>query len=755
MNKTFGVLFIFISLTTNAQNVLTPKSRIKQGRRHGATYQSVKSISPLTAILLLKLKVNGEAKKLPELNQPTFSTIDSGLVAAYGIITKNQVNYVNAFIAVTNDFNIIDFASFGFLPGTINKAIITGMVPVENIEAIANHPHVVYFSAEEKARPAMDSARNSTGVSLVHQGYQLSQSYFGDGVVVGIVDIGLNYNHPNFYDNTGQNNFRIKRVWEQLTAGGPSPAGYSYGRELMTEASILNAQRDVTIYSHGTQVAGIAAGAGGGIGNTYTGVAPKADIVMVSTDGTPSKLLDGVAYIMNYAATVNKPCVVNLSWGSHIGPHDGTSAFDQGCDLLTGPGKIIVGAAGNQGADSIYLTRSYSGVDTSLFSFVRFPFSSQGTNGQTNIDIWGVPNQDFKVAVNIYNISTNQYEDNTIYYSASTNATVLDTLYDKDAVPQRCFLSLSTGINPLNNKPHVLVNINNAQQGNNDQYIQIEVTGKNTQTKAWAADGSAIFSSRGYGGNVLGGSTSSTMGELGGTGQSIISVGAYASEVSYTSLNGSTITLAPASTIGSIASFSSRGPTADGRTKPDITAPGRVIMSSVNRYDANYPVGSNGIVAVVTNNGNNWHYGASQGTSMSTPIVTGTVALWLQADRTLTPAQIKTYLKDSAITDAFTGTIPSGGSNIWGYGKVDAYRGLKVVRNSVVYTFTGNGNWNEPSNWANNIMPPATLAAGTIMIDHTAGGKCILNVAQIVSPNTSLIIKANKNLVVPGLIEIK
>lgn len=750
MNKIFIPLFLLISLGTNAQKLLTPKNKYKSTRTHGAVFSSLKSVSPATAMLLVKWKANAALTNRAGNNGSGFSSTDSSLANTYGIITKNSVAYVNVFIAVTSNFKVADLLPFGFLPGTIKQSIVTGLVPVENIESLVTHPNVRYLSAEEKASPALDSAKSSSGVNLVHQGYQLPQSYFGDGVIVGIVDIGLNYDHPNFYDSTGTSNFRIKRVWEQLTPTGTAPAGFSYGRELATQTDIINAQRDVDVYSHGTQVLGIAAGAGGGLGSTYTGVAPKSDIVMVSSDGTPSKLLDGISYIMSYATSVGKPCVINLSWGSHLGPHDGTSVFDVLCDSLAGPGKIIVGAAGNQGADSIYLAKSYTATDTSLFSFIRFPGSSKGSNGQTKIDLWGVENTDFKIAVNLYNTTTNQYEDNTAYFSASTNATVLDTLFDSDATPQRCFLSVSSGIDALNKKPHILLAVNNTQQGNSNQYIQVEVIAKNTQTRAWAAEGNAIFSSLGYGGSVAGGSTSSTMGELGGTGKSIISVGAYTTKTSYRALNGNLININPV--IGAIASFSSKGPAADGRVKPDITAPGNLLISSVNRYHSTFTAGSNLVAAAAASN---WFYGYSTGTSMATPVVTGTVALWLQADPALTPAQIKTYLKDSATTDAFTGTIPQGGSNTWGWGKANAWRGLKKVRTSVVYTFTGNGNWNEAANWTNRILPPASLLAGTIVIDHQFGGKCVLNVPQVISPGSSLIIKKDKNLVVAGSFQIQ
>ena len=61
---------------------------------------------------------------------------------------------------------------------------------------------------------------------------------------------------------------------------------------------------------------------------------------------------------------------------------------------------------------------------------------------------------------------------------------------------------------------------------------------------------------------------------------------------------------------------------------------------------------------------------------MASPMVTGVLALWLEAYPNLTPTQAKTLLKDNAWTDSFTGTIPANGSNTWGWGKVDAQYGL-------------------------------------------------------------------------------
>lgn len=249
----------------------------------------------------------------------------------------------------------------------------------------------------------------------MHQGLQLPQAYFGNGVVVGIIDGGFDYTHPNFYDGTGSNNYRVKRVWEQNATSGTPPSGFSYGRELTTQTSILNAQRDKPNASHGTHVAGIAAG--GGANATYMGVASKSDLVFVSTNMTNIGIMDGIAYIYNYANSINKPCVINISIGGHIGPHDGFSPFDQYCDEIVGAGRLLVGAAGNQGADQLHISKTYTSSDNTMYSFVQFPWSSNGTNGETVIDIWGDPNQNYEVAVNIYNTKTNSFENLDALYS--------------------------------------------------------------------------------------------------------------------------------------------------------------------------------------------------------------------------------------------------------------------------------------------------------------------------------------------------
>lgn len=630
----------------------------------------VKGVSPSTAIFMLKLSDANFSRQISE---------SDSLRDYYGIKQLNGSSYVNAFVIASSEANL---RQYGFIAGNSKGEIKTGLIPIEELSAISSDEHVSYIQMNEKAESKLDVALAATWVDEVHQGAgSLTQAYFGDGVVVGVIDQGFDYTHPSFYDST-YTTYRVKRVWEQNATSGTPPSGYSYGRELTNQTSILNAQRDMTTTSHGTHVAGTAAGSGAGTSGVYKGVAFKSDIVLVSGDFTDVGTADAIDYIINYANSVNKPCVINMSLGKHVGPHDGTSAFDQFCDAAVGNGKLLVGAAGNEGSDPLYIGKSYTSIDTIMYSFVDFPSSSLGTNGSTVIDIWGNPNQNFYVSVNVFNTNTNSFEDWTPYIAANSSNTYNYTLQDGDTFfPDDCIVDIGTEINALNSKPHMLIQIDHTDQDDNYRWAMIEIIAYNTQTKMWA--NSAHFTDNGYSSPFVDGSTSSTVGEIGGTGNSIVTVGAYTTKNTYTNFSNSTVNIPFQAPLGEIAPFSSHGPTADNRTKPDITAPGNVIVAPVNRFDNTYASSSQETVYGVTNGTNTWYYGAMQGTSMATPMVTGILALWLEAYPDLNPTQALTLIKDNAFTDGFTGTIPNNGDNTWGWGKIDAEYGLLDLESKI------------------------------------------------------------------------
>ncbi|MCB0700780.1 MAG: S8 family peptidase [Chitinophagaceae bacterium] len=626
---------------------------------------STYGISPQTALLLLDLnnKIN-----------------DNELVEKYSLIRKNSMLYASSFILGTPNLNKEHLYDMDVLPNGNAGNVYTALVPIEKIRQVAEHPEVKYVQIGEKVHLLMDSARKATNVNKVHQAaVPLTTSYTGKNVVVGVIDGGFDFTHPNFYDNTGINNYRIKRVWIQSNNSGTPPFGYNYGTEHTTMTAMLNAQTDLPEGSHGTHVTGIAAGSGGFPNSPHKGVAPESDIVLVSLGGINTELANAITYIQDYATSVGKPSVINMSLGIHTGPHDGTSLFDRFCDSSVGPGKLLVGAAGNEGSDNMHISHNFSNTDTILNTFVAEP-TTYGYATEAEVDAWADRGSNFIVRLSLYNNITNSIEDATQFVSTASNTAIIDTLWGLNNVP--VLVEIATEVSNLNSKPHAYVKFDNTYQPSLlNMRVLITIIAANTSIKMWTTYNPSTWfvSSPSIPFSYMG-ESSHTVGEIGGTGNSIITVGSYNTNNSWTDLDGNNISIPIV--LGDISRFSSKGPTADGRTKPDITAPGMYVLSSANSFDTTSKDRSVMADSINVNNKTYYFYMES-GTSMASPMVTGIIALWLEKYPELTPQQALALIKKTAIKDAFTGNIPAQGSNIWGHGKIDAFAGLNELINSI------------------------------------------------------------------------
>ena len=300
--------------------------------------------------------------------------------------------------------------------------------------------------------------------------------------------------------------------------------------------------------------------------------------------------------------------------------------------------------------------------------------------------------------MNIYNINSNSIEAFEAYtpyintLSGTSSTTTLNyNLYDEDIFfPDLCTVQVSyEQFNSQNNKPHVQFYINNSAQDDNYRIILLDFIASDGIVNSWC--NTCAFNSLNYSSPIQNGDTNMTVGEIGGTGNSIVSVGAYNSKSCTTMfLNSNNIkcTFDVNADLFKIADFSSKGPTADGRIKPDITAPGNRIVSSISRFDSSYDFSGGtfnqyanyaDVVSGLTSGTNTWRFAAMQGTSMSSPMVAGIIALWLQAKPNLTVAEIKTILQNTSITDSDTGTGSAIPNNTWGRGKIDALAGVQYI----------------------------------------------------------------------------
>jgi subtilisin family serine protease len=256
-----------------------------------------------------------------------------------------------------------------------------------------------------------------------------------------------------------------------------------------------------------------------------------------------------------------------------------------------------------------------------------------------------------------------------------------------------------------------------------------------------------------------------TCGDLVSTEQAL-AVAAFNSKPSFTNISGQNLTY-QGYTKGAIALFSSKGPTADGRVKPDIAGPGLVLASSVSGVDSTYIVGGADYSSVVANavspiNGQTYSYAVAGGTSMSSPAVSGIVALLLQVDSTLNPVEVKDLLFNTAILDSKTGAIPDTGSTVWGHGKVNAYGamasllGVLSVKNGTsnlpcnIYPNPSNGKYMLEIYSSENDFANITITdiAGR-MIKHTVEqineGLTVLNINISESGKGIYFVKVNSN----------
>ena len=233
----------------------------------------------------------------------------------------------------------------------------------ERIGELAGFPEVEFIEKPKSLYFQVDVGRQVSCIDSVRpEPYALT----GQGVLIGIVDSGIDYANPDFRNEDGTT--RIVSLWDQSVSGKP-PAGYAGGREFTREeinealreadsggSSEAVLSRDAS--GHGTAVAGIAAGNGrGSAGRMYQGAAPEAELIVVKMkpsrqDGFPrtTELMTGVDYVIRKALELRKPVAVNISFGNTYGSHDGTSLLERFLNDISGIWKnVICIGSGNEG----------------------------------------------------------------------------------------------------------------------------------------------------------------------------------------------------------------------------------------------------------------------------------------------------------------------------------------------------------------------------------------------------------------------
>ncbi len=532
----------------------------------------------------------------------------------------------------------------GFRLRTRAGDIFSGDIDVDRIGNLEAVDGLVRAEVARVLGYELDLALPDARVTGVHTG---PPGRRGAGVIVAMIDSGIDYQHPAFRDTLGQS--RILAIWDQALAAQGSeqpPTGFTYGVEYRTQeinlalasasplASVRH-QDDPAAGFHGSHVSGIAAGNGRPTAPqpTFVGVAPEADIVVVANNrgraggerglGDSADTLDAVQYILTLAAAQSRPVVINQSQGDNVGAHDGTSLLERGiANLITGGGRVLVKSAGNEGARD----RHAQGT-AALNQSQSVRFTVPGGTREVVIDVWYAGADRINCAIVPPGGTTTAAvvppNTTTINLSNGNTAFVDADLDDPDNHDNRTFVRLSRGTQ-------------GAVAAGTWTLVLTATTVVDGRWHAWIQRNS---SSRFLAPFVNRSSTIS----IPGTSRAVITVGSYLTR------NGTPV--------GGLSDFSSRGPTRDGRQAPTLAAPGEELMSTLPPS----PPGSFGLLA---------------GTSMAAPMVAGTVALILQEHPNATAAAVRTCLEQTSRKDAFTGAAPG---NDWGAGKLDAQAACSVV----------------------------------------------------------------------------
>lgn len=238
-----------------------------------------------------------------------------------------------------------------------------------------------------------NNAMTFSNIPDIRIGKDIDKPYDGKGIVLGIFDTGIDPNHINFRDENGENRVKMVLEYAEPTA---NPEIYK------TPAQISTFTSDTRSESHGTHVLGIMGGSFYDASDTNApdlrGVAPGAELIVGCGEGYNVQILDALERIGKYASEQGKPCVMNLSFGDNLGPHDGTDEFTEAInDIAEKYDAVICLSAGNERDTPCSIIKLLSDEDPYIKTLALKGYTEVEGYFQTfgSIEIWGEDNTPF------------------------------------------------------------------------------------------------------------------------------------------------------------------------------------------------------------------------------------------------------------------------------------------------------------------------------------------------------------------------
>lgn len=619
-------------------------------------------------------------------------------------------------------------------------------LPVRNLEKISTARGIRRIEAKRTRNMCFnDISRTILRAESANSGASpLPHPFTGKGTMLGIMDIGFDLTHPNFLSSDGKT-LRIRSMWDQLDLTSPSsvtltmtlmpekgngkqfssspfsPEKYSIPIGGIHEGSdnllAYAHSADGLEQTHGTHTLGSAAG--NGFGTPYIGTAPEAEICCVANvcednaNLIPDSLkyiytqtLDilGFKYLFDCADAMGKPCVITFSEGGIQDFKGDDVLYYEALEQLTGPGHIIVSAAGNRGQGVNYLHKKSTdkSVGTGLLKWAaaeaRMPFIidsaapvnlkliAYGKNEREGINDTitmrldypkGNENSNPNINPNISeNPNLSELTDTLETHFGTDTYKIIRTAY------RNCYDS-SRFVYDLTIVGETMIGYAF------DVDLVLEDIGNNADVQLFSTTGELISNSHG---NRCDATNEKNIVSP-ASAPCVICVGATAYRTETTNYLGEYMPNNLGEN-GEKATYSSVGPTFDGRIKPDVMAPGTNIISSYSSYYLQENPEASDItwdVEHFTYNDRTYPWNCNTGTSMACPLAAGIIAMWLEACPTLTPQGVldviaKTSRRPDAASSSRTQSFSSGKespltypNNLYGYGEIDAYAGLMYI----------------------------------------------------------------------------
>lgn len=591
--------------------------------------------------------------------------------------------YYQAFIELSDRDGIDGLRSRGVLVDAVFDGFVTARIPATGVEDVMSTDGVCLVSLAQPLHWRNDSALLLSNVEPAHHVGGCYGAFDGTDVIVGIIDSGIDFNHINLCDDKGVSRVRAIYLPADTSGRHPTVDGFDLpGSCYETAPEIASLTTDFTGSSHGTHTLGTAAGSYRA--NGWNGVASGADLVacgIPSEELTDVNIANAVKYIFDYANRVGKPCVINMSLGSNSGPNDGTSFLCRVFSSLSGPGRICVVSAGNDGDAPICFRYTINHQADTVTTFLRNQWG--GMQRQGYVSMWSDRDQMHQTRLVIVNRYTGELEYASPFMGTLPEDSVFTITSEQDPAFAAYYsgkMMFASGVeSQFKDAGQSLTgesrfhsywefDVESLQSGH---LIGLQYVGESGTTLVGWCTKQAYFYTFGMPG-ATGGSSYGSISDLATT-DSVISVGAYCSRQSYVDWSGQTVYYDNRRS-GAIAPFSSFGPDENGTMRPDVCAPGAVVISSANRYDM---VSNRSLwPPVAVENGESYPYYPNQGTSMSAPVVTGAIALMLQLNPELSTADVREVLKRSSTRDEMT---DQGNAQQWGSGKLDVWAAVNDV----------------------------------------------------------------------------